>query len=97
MVDNYKLKKISEINQRTDFKVALVGKVLSTASNSFILDDGTGKAEIITEAVLEQGKIVRAFCSIVSEQLKADVIQDFNDFDLNLFMKIQNLYRKAGV
>jgi len=94
---HYKPKKISEINLKTDSRIAIIGKVTEQGENSFVLDDGSGKIEIISEEEVKLNKTVRVFCSLIENQLKADVVQSLNGFDLNLFNKIKELYNKAGV
>ncbi len=92
----YKPRKISQI-MNADNKIAVVGRVIQIDENSFILDDDTGKAEIFSEEAVEQNKIVRAFCAIAEGKLKAEIVQKLENFDLNLFKKIEELYNRAGV
>jgi hypothetical protein len=91
-MDNYKTKRISELNLKTDQKVALIGIVESILENSFVLNDGE-KIEIVAENVPEKGKKVRVFCSVVDQQLKADIIQPIN-FDEELFRKSEEFFKK---
>jgi len=92
-MDNYKPKRISELNLKTDSKVSLVGTVESILENSFVLNDGE-KIEIAVEDVPEKGK-VRVFCSVLDQQLNADIIQPVN-FDEELFRKSEEMYKKLG-
>lgn len=92
MDQHYKPKRISELNLKTDQKVALVGTVEDILENSFVLNDGE-KIEIAAENVPEKGKKVRVFCSVVDQQLKADIVQNV-DFDQELFRKSEEMYRK---
>jgi len=94
---HYKPKKVSEINVKTDNRVSVLGKVTELGENSFFLDDSSGKIEIVSEAAIEPSNLVRAFCSVVDDQLKADVVQSLNNFDLDLFNRVKELYNKAGV
>ncbi|MBU5537204.1 MAG: hypothetical protein QW818_02055 [Candidatus Aenigmatarchaeota archaeon] len=89
-------KQISEVNPK-DLRVSIVGKVIAASNNSFILSDDTGKIEIISDSQVEKGRLVRVFCSVIEEKLKADVIQDLEGLDLNLFKKVKELYNKAGI
>ena len=91
-MDNYKTKRISELNLKTDQKVALIGIVENILENSFVLNDGE-KIEIVAENVPEKGKKLRVFCSVVDQQLKADIIQPVN-FDEELFRKSEEFFRK---
>jgi hypothetical protein len=96
MPDYYLPKKISSITA-SDSKVAIIGNVSEVSGNSFILDDGTGKIEIASDQAVENGELIRVFCSSVDGKLKADVIQSLKGFDLNLFKKIEELYSKEGL
>ncbi|HKZ45257.1 MAG TPA: hypothetical protein VJ343_00975 [archaeon] len=93
----YKPRKISEINVKSDDRIAVMGDVVELGENSFILDDGSAKAEIVFEGELKKKQMVRVFCSIVENQLKADVVQNLDGLDLNLYKKIDELYQKAGL
>lgn len=93
---HYIPKKISDLKQ-TDRKVAIMGKIISAEENSFVVDDESGKVEIFSEEPVESNKLVRAFCTVIEGRLKADAVQDLNNFDLNLYRKIKELYRKIGV
>ena len=93
----YRPRGIPEINKRTDGKVAVIGKVVESGENSFVLEDGVAKVEIVFEGKVEKNKTVRAFCSIAEDQLKADVIQSLDGLDLNLFKRVKELYNKAGL
>lgn len=99
MPDYYKPRKISEIDFRNDVKVAVIGKVTAIGSKSLTLDDGKTKAEINFNSLanVEAEKFYRIFCSIVEKRLRADIVQDLNAFDVNLFNKTEELYRKSGV
>ncbi|MBI2034870.1 MAG: hypothetical protein HYT11_04025 [Candidatus Levybacteria bacterium] len=92
----YVTKQISEVAP-TDSRVSIIGNVVKTDENSFVLDDGTGKIEVTSDIQVEMNKLIRIFCSVVDEKLKADIIQDVNELDLNLFKKVKELYNKAGV
>jgi hypothetical protein len=94
-MDNYKPKRISELNLKTDTKVSLTGKIESILENSFVLNDGE-KIEIATENIPEKGKKVRVFCSVLDQQLKADIIQSVN-IDEELFRKSEEFYKKFQI
>jgi len=94
---HYRPKKVSEINVKTDNRVSILGKITELGENSFFVDDGSGKVEIISETAIEPSTLVRVFCSVADQQLKADVVQSLNNFDLDLFNRVKKLYNKAGV
>lgn len=93
---HYKPKHVSEVNLR-DYRIALIGRVISVGKNSLILDDDSGKIEIFSDFDVQKNKLVRVFCSMVDEKLKADIIQDLEKLDLNLFKKVKELYNSSSV
>jgi hypothetical protein len=94
---NYKPKKISELNLKTDKKVSLFGKVVELKGNSFVLSDGSGNIEIFSDLPIESMRLVRVFCSVVENQLRADTVQSLNGFDADLFNRIEELYKARGL
>ena len=101
--ERYVPKKISDIS-KNDKRVAAVGKVVDASADSFILDDGSGKIEVFlseessadTKAITPK-KTVRAFCSVMGDEVRLDVLQDLTGLDLNLLKTVDELYSKAGV
>jgi hypothetical protein len=91
---HYKPKKISSIKEN-DFRVCIVGKIIETKENSFVISDGSGELEIFSNKPLEKNSIVRIFCSKEEDKFKADVIQDLSGLDLNLYSKIKELYNRV--
>ena len=87
---------ITEI-AKSDSKVALVGKVVEGGEGSFILDDGTAKAEIKADQAVKEGQQLRVFCLLEDERLIAEIIQDMGGLDMKLFKSVKELYNKAGV
>lgn len=94
---HYKPKNISEVNLKADNRVAVIGRVVEMGENSFFLEDKTGKIEIVFDGMIENNQLVRAFCSITDEKLKADIVQDLKNFDVEMFFKVKELYNKSGV
>lgn len=93
---HYVPKQISEVSP-TDSRVSVIGNIASASENSFILDDGTGRIEIVSDIPVERNKLVRVFCSVVDEKLKADIVQDVQGLDVELFKKVEEIYNRAGV
>jgi len=97
---HYKPRKISGVD-KTDSKVAIVGRVVERGENSFVIEDDTGKTEIFfdsaTASSVDKGKLVRVYCSVVDGRLSADIIQSMQGLDEKLFKKVEELYNKAGV
>lgn len=93
MVERYKPVKLSEIDPETDSKICLIGKVKEVKESSFILSDGTAEIELEDKGV-EEGDLVRVFCSVDEGKLKVDILQNLKGFDLNLFNDIEKLYKR---
>ena len=90
-------KKISEIN--SNMNVSIAGLVVSKDSEiiSFIIEDGTGKINIITNNMdsfnsLKEGQLVRVLGKTWGEgqdiELKSDIIQDFSEVDFEIYKKL---------
>jgi len=96
---HYIRKKISELNAKTDSRVALAGKIIASEEKKLILSDDSGRIEISFENAdrAAVGNDVRIFCTISNDMLKADAVQDMIGLDADLFMKVEELYRKAGL
>jgi hypothetical protein len=94
-VARYIPKKVSSISPK-DSKVVLAGSVAQKKEKSFILDDGTGKIEVFFEGNLN-ASLVRAFCSVSEEKINADIVQNLDGLDLNLFKRVEDLYNRYYV
>jgi len=90
---HYKPRKISSIKEN-DFRVSIIGKVIEIKENSFIISDESGELEIFSKKPLEKNSIVRVFCSREEDKFKADAVQDLKGFDLNLYNRIKELYKR---
>ena len=91
----YAPKKISDV-KKADTRVSVTGSVVATGENVFEIEDASGKAEVSSEFAAKVGDLVRAFCTVADGKLKADAVQSLNGLDLNLYQKVQELYRKVG-
>lgn len=89
-------KKISELRD-ADTRVSLVGKIVSVVDNGFEIEDDSGRKEISSGYPVKEGDMVRVFCTLVDGKPKAEAVQSLNGLDLNLYHKVQGLYRKAGI
>lgn len=96
LAQRYTPKKISDV-KKSDARISVVGEVKSSGENVFMLEDDSGKMEIFSERPAQSGDLVRVFCTVVDGRLKADAVQSLNGLDLNLYQKVQELYRKVGV
>jgi uncharacterized protein YdeI (BOF family) len=93
---HYVTKQISDVSAK-DTRVSIVGRIADVGEGSFVLDDDTGKIQVQADAQVEKNKMIRVFCSVIDEKLKADVIQSVDGIDLVLFKKVKELYNLSGV
>lgn len=91
---HYVPRKLEEVKERDSF-ISVVGRIEEVGEKFFILSDGSSKLEIVSEEEVEEGKLVRVFCSKVGDAWKADLVQDLSSLDLELFMRAEEIYRKA--
>ena len=104
--NHYSKRKISEINPETDFRVRIMGFIVDKKGDTLVVDDGYGKVQVFVPnpELMDKfnlNQLVRVFGTIVpldeGFELKADIVQDLSDLDLNLYKKIEELYNKMGV
>ncbi|MBI2076398.1 MAG: hypothetical protein HYT72_04075 [Candidatus Aenigmarchaeota archaeon] len=86
-------RRISEINPEKDIRVRLLGRVIVKDNGTLIIDDGTGKAEIIVENQdADINDLVRVFTRVLpleeGFELRAELIQKMNGLDIDLYKKI---------
>lgn len=92
-------KKISEIQPDSDVRVRLIGTVIDSGSNSIVLDDGSGKAEIYFEdqPKVHQGQLIRIVTRILPMidgfECRGEVMQNLENFNLDLYKKARELER----
>ena len=104
---NHYLKKfISEINPDTDLKIKLIGFVVDKKDDTIVLDDGSGKVNVFVDIpnMMEKiniNQLVRVFGSTLPTEngfeIKADLIQDLTNLNINLYKKVDELYKEVGV
>lgn len=104
--DHYVKKKIEEINPETDLKVNIMGFVVDKKEDTLILDDGNKKIKVFMDNPVIAEKInvnqlVRVFGSTLPTdegfEIKADVVQDLSNLNIDLYKKVEALYNKMGV
>lgn len=85
------IKKIAEINEK-DIRVRISGIVLDSSNGMLIVDDGTGRAEIVSEIAAKDGAFVRAFTRVIPlegrYELRAEIVQDLSAADRMLYKSI---------
>ena len=104
--DHYVKKKIEEINPETDLKVKILGFVVDKKEDTFVLDDGSKKIKVFMDNPIMVEKVnvnqlVRVFGSTLPTdegfEIKADVVQDLSNLNIDLYKKVEGLYNKMGV
>lgn len=86
-------RRISEINPEKDIRVRLLGRVIGKDNGTLIIDDGTGKAEVIAENQdADVNDLVRVFTRVLpleeGFELRAELLQKMNGLDVDLYKKI---------
>ena len=89
-------KKIAEIQPESDVRVRILGRVIDKADEILVVDDGSGKSEIITSDLdvnVNIGDLVRVFTRVLpledGFELRAEIIQDVSSLKLDLYKKIK--------
>lgn len=96
-----RIRRINELSE-TDYRVRVIGTVVSISSDEQILDDGTGTINVRTDNKLEMGTLIRAIGRIFRKddgtfELNAEIIQDMKGLDIELFNKVRELQKKHSV
>ncbi len=86
-------RRISEINPEKDIRVRLLGRVIGKDNGAIIIDDGTGKAEVIAESQdADVNDLVRVFTRVLpleeGFELRAELIQKMNGLDIDLYRNV---------
>ena len=104
--NNYSKRKITDINPASDYKVKIFGLVIDKRQDAIMVDDGTGKVKVFVDLPVTLQKIsvnqfVAVFGSALSLEngfdIRADIIQDMTGLDINIYKKVDDLYRSLGV
>lgn len=96
-----RIRRINELSD-TDYRVRVIGTVVSISLDEQILDDGTGTINVRTDNKLEMGTLIRAIGRIFRKddgtfELNAEIIQDMKGLDIELFNKVRELQKKHSV
>jgi len=87
-------RKVSEINPERDIRVRILGHVIDKSDGMLVVDDGSSKAEIITNEfdAFDIDDLVRVFCRVLpleqGYELRAEVIQKMDKMDMDLYKKV---------
>ncbi|MFB6075647.1 MAG: OB-fold nucleic acid binding domain-containing protein [Candidatus Aenigmatarchaeota archaeon] len=94
-------KKIEDIDE-DDIRVSVIGTLVSKDDEALIVDDGSGNLEVSllemenSEHVedLKTGQIIRVVGKLdrgEGLELRGEAVQDFSEFDLNMYEKAKKL------
>ncbi len=104
--NHYNKRKISEINPENDFKVKVIGIIVDKKDDTILIDDGSAKIQVFVNLpniidTINLNQLIRVFGSVMPTdegfELKADIVQDLSDLNVNLYKKVDELYNKMGV
>lgn len=104
--NEYVKRKIPEINPDVDLKVKILGFVVDKKGGTIMLDDGSGKVKVFVDVpeMIEKinvNQLIRVFGSTLpienGFEIKADIVQDLSNLNIDLYKKVEELYNKMGV
>lgn len=88
-------RKISRIEPEKDVRVRILGKIFEKTPNGFIIDDGSTKEVVVEQEFMNSfdvGDVVRIFARVLplehGFELRAEIIQNMNELDLELYKKV---------
>ncbi len=89
-------KKVAEITP-DDIRVRILGTVIDKKDNRLVVDDGTGKIDIVFDEPVntELNKFVRIFGRVIPAEggveLQGEIIQDMSRLDKELLKKVEDV------
>lgn len=98
-----KPRKVGKIDREEDIRISVIGTLVNKGEDSLVVNDGSGNLEVSFlelhnfERVdeLETGQLVRVVgkLDLSSENLRirGEAVQDFSDFNLDLYKKAEEL------
>jgi hypothetical protein len=70
-----------------DGRISVIGKVIKF-DNGLGIDDGTGKAALLTDKNIKPGDLVRIIGFVTqTKQIRVELVQNFEGFDIDLYKK----------
>ena len=87
MQQAYKETSINKLEDNS--KVSISGFIIEKNENSIIVDDNTGTLPIIIQTTLSLNTFVRVFGYYNNGQLQANLIQDLNQINKQLYNKVK--------
>lgn len=98
---NYSIEKEIREIKGDETLVSFLGVVVSIDSSTYmlILDDGTGAISVSSDNLYDMEQVLRVIGSPYKEGgqiiVDSEVIQDFTDFNLELFKKVQEIEKEV--
>jgi hypothetical protein len=87
MQQAYKESFINELKENS--KVSVSGFIVDKKDSSIVVDDTTGNLPVIIETSLTLNTFVRVFGYYSNNQLQADLIQDLNTINKQIYNKLK--------
>ena len=93
-------KKIADIS-KNDVRVRLLGTVIDTKENVIVLDDGTGKINVVFSdpVKVKENQLLRIFGRVMPAEdgfeIEGEVLQDMSKVDVALYRKTVELEKGA--
>lgn len=93
-------KTIDSIEPENDVRVRLTGTVIDISGNALVIDDGTGKTEIIFEDQpnTNTGQMVRVVTRILplidGFQCRGEALQNMQGFDTDLYKRVKEIVKR---
>lgn len=93
-------KNIAQIQPDKDIRVRLIGTVIDVKENSLVIDDGSGKVEILFDqpeliAGITPGQLVRVITRILplidGYECRAECVQNLENFDIDLYKRAEEI------
>lgn len=86
-------RKIEDIDEE-DARVSIIGTIVDRTESKVVVDDGTGKAEAAFDlskdlSEFEEGDLVRIVGRPSGKNLEGEAIQDFENFDVELYEEVK--------
>jgi RNase P/RNase MRP subunit p29 len=94
-------KKIADIQPESDVRVRITGTVIDISTNSVVIDDGSGKAEVYFDEQqnVHPGQFIRIITRILplidGFECRGEVIQTMDGFNLDLYKKTKEIIREV--
>ncbi|MCK5234040.1 MAG: hypothetical protein KAJ91_04445 [Candidatus Aenigmarchaeota archaeon] len=99
------VRKIKEIDISKDARVRILGKILSKAGDSFVVEDDTGNVSVFSSpeivSRLYDGQMARVYAQVMPNEagcvnLRAELVLDATGLDINLYKLAEKMWIEAN-